>query len=122
MKILKAISKTEVYEQELEKLIEIFKDVEESKQKLVQGLLQETAYLKSELFVMHQVLDEVGMIKVHPTDKTKQKTLPIANEYRRTANIYALNIKTLNGILGKDTMEGEDPFDKWLQEKMSKDE
>ncbi|WP_408610355.1 hypothetical protein [Cellulosilyticum lentocellum] len=122
MKILKAISKTEVFEQELEKLIEIFKDVEESKQKLVQGLLQETAYLKSELFVMHQVLDEVGMIKVHPTDKTKQKTLPIANEYRRTANIYALNIKTLNGILGKDTMEGEDPFDKWLQEKMSKDE
>lgn len=119
---MKAISKTEVYEQELEKLIEIFKDVEESKQKLVQGLLQETAYLKSELFVMHQVLDEVGMIKVHPTDKTKQKTLPIANEYRRTANIYALNIKTLNGILGKDTMEGEDPFDKWLQEKMSKDE
>lgn len=114
---MKKLDKEAVVQQEYVKLTEIFKDVEESKRKLVEGIIQETAYLKGELFTMKQILDETGMIRVNPANKTMQKSMPIANEYRRTINIYALNIKILNGILMKDTIETDDPFDEWLKEK-----
>jgi regulator of replication initiation timing len=117
VKVLKKLDKEAVVQQEYVKLTEIFKDVEESKRKLVEGIIQETAYLKGELFTMKQILDETGMIRVNPANKTMQKSMPIANEYRRTINIYALNIKILNGILMKDTIETDDPFDEWLKEK-----
>lgn len=122
MESLKGFSKNEVYEKELEKINEIFEGVDEPQRKLAEGLIQETAYLKAELYEMHSVLDEVGLIKIHPTDKTKQKALPIANEYRRTANIYALNIKTLNSILMKNVIEGEDEVEAWLKTKREQNE
>lgn len=115
VKPLKELNKMQVYQQEYVKLTEIFKDVEESKRKLVEGLIQETAYLKGELFDMKNILVETGMIRINPANKAMQKTIPIANEYRRTVNIYALNIKVLNSILMKNTIEAEDPFDEWLK-------
>lgn len=121
VKPLKDTNKSAVYQQEYVKLTEIFKDVEESKRKLVEGLIQETAFLKGELFDMKNILEETGMIRVNPANKAMQKTIPIANEYRRTVNIYALNIKVLNSILMKDTIEADDPFDEWMKE-MKKDD
>ena len=115
VKVLKELDKAEIFQQEYVKLTEIFKDVEESKRKLVEGLIQDTAYLNGDLFSLKQVLDETGMIRVNPANKAMQKTMPIANEYRRTVNIYALNIKVLNSILMKDTIETDDPFDEWLK-------
>lgn len=121
VKPLKDTDKSAVYQQEYVKLTEIFMDVEESKRKLVEGLIQETAFLKGELFDMKNILEETGMIRVNPANKAMQKTIPIANEYRRTVNIYALNIKVLNSILMKDTIEADDPFDEWMKE-MKKDD
>lgn len=121
VKPLKDTDKSAVYQQEYVKLTEIFKDVEESKRKLVEGLIQETAFLKGELFDMKNILEETGMIRVNPANKAMQKTIPIANEYRRTVNIYSLNIKVLNSILMKDTIEADDPFDEWMKE-MKKDD
>jgi hypothetical protein len=115
VKPLKDTDKSAVYQQEYVKLTEIFKDVEESKRKLVEGLIQETAFLKGELFDMKNILEETGMIRVNPANKAIQKTIPIANEYRRTVNIYALNIKVLSSILMKNTIEADDPFDDWLK-------
>ena len=112
---LKELDKAAVCQQEYVKLTKIFEDVEEPKRKLVEGLIQETAFLKGELFSLVQILKETGMIRINPDNKSQQKTLPVANEYRRTVNIYALNIKVLNGILMKDTIETKDPFDEWLE-------
>lgn len=113
------MKKTDVYQQELKKITEIFKDVDKQQREIAEGLIQETAYLKSELWEMRQVLDKTGMIKIHPNDPSKQKALPIANEYRRTANIYALNIKTLNSILQNNVLEEEDAFDTWMKAKQN---
>lgn len=107
--------KIEKINEEYEKLKEIFSEADERTLKLVNGLLEETAYLKVELTGMRKVLNKTGMIKVHPSDFTKQKSLPIANEYRRTVNIYSLNIKVLNCILNKSGADEEDPFDEWLK-------
>lgn len=42
----KNMLKDNVYIQELSKLTEIFKDVDENKKKLVEGLIEEAAFLK----------------------------------------------------------------------------
>lgn len=108
-------------QKEMEKLIEIFKNIDENTLNLIQGLLSETAYLKVELNRMREILDETGMIQVHPQNKNKQKSLAVANEYRRTLNIYMLNIKTLSTILNKKGMEEEDLFEQWANAKKSND-
>ena len=113
----KKLEKTEKIEKEYERLKEVFKNIDENSAKLIDGLLKETAYLKIELLEMREILNKSGMIKVHPNDYLKQKALPIANEYRRTVNIYSLNIKVLNGILNKTVCDEDDPFDEWLKSK-----
>lgn len=111
------MEKTKKIEKEYERLKEVFKNIDENSAKLIDGLLKETAYLKIELLEMREILNKSGMIKVHPNDYLKQKALPIANEYRRTVNIYSLNIKVLNGILNKTVCDEDDPFDEWLKSK-----
>ena len=83
---------------------------------LIQGLLEETAYQKTSLCEMREIMSETGMILIHPKDNKKQKALPIANEYRRTANIYALNIKQLYSLLHKLDKQEENAFEEWLRD------
>ncbi|MCI1958179.1 MAG: hypothetical protein LKJ25_00970 [Clostridia bacterium] len=102
---------------ETEKLREIFKNAAPETLNLIGGLVGETAFLQTELEDMRNVLNETGMIKVHPADPTKQKALPIANEYRRTLNVYSMNIKVLAAVLRHVDTDEEDEFDIWLKEK-----
>ena len=104
------------YEKEFERLKQIFSELEQNELELIQGLLEETAYQKVTLCEMREIMSETGMLLIHPKDNTKQKALPIANEYRRTANIYALNIKQLYSLLHKLDNEQENAFDIWLKE------
>lgn len=103
----------------MESLKEIFKSIESNTLKLIDGLLEETAFLKVELEEMRNIMSETGMLKVHPTDKSKQKSMPVANEYRRTMNIYSLNIKVLATILNKLGDCEDDAFDFWVKSKLS---
>ena len=93
--------KQKVYEQELEKLSELFNDVDESNRKLVEGLIQDAAFLYAENYILKDMLGKTGMVKVHPDNSTMQKVVPAAKEYRQNLNSYAVVIKTLNGILSK---------------------
>lgn len=108
-------TKINVYNKEIQKLNEVFKDIDENERQLVDGLIQEAATLRTELFFMEDVIKESGLLKVHPQDKSKQKALPIANEYRRTINVYAIVIKTLDSILNKNPVEQGDPLAEWLK-------
>lgn len=108
------MSKTEEYQKELTKLKEIFADVEENKQKLVEGLIEDAAFLKTENEKLKEVIDQVGMIKVHPTNPDIQKPTEAGKQYLKNINSYAVVIKTLNGVLQKNTIEGEDAFDEFL--------
>lgn len=119
---MKTFLKKEEYEKNLKKLVEILDVVEENQRKLIQGLLEETAYMETELAYMRTILEKTGMIKIHPTKLDMQKQLPIANEYRRTVNAYSLNIKVINSILNKNVIEEEDEFDKWISSKNNIDD
>jgi regulator of replication initiation timing len=102
------MSKKAVCQKELEKLTEIFQDVEETKRKLVEGLIEDAAFLKAENFVLRKSLENTGMVKIHPTQSDLQKPLETAKQYLKNINSYSVIIKTLNGVLNKNIIEEED--------------
>ncbi|MBT2696355.1 hypothetical protein J7E79_02750 [Bacillus sp. ISL-40] len=100
--------KSELYRQELSKLIEIFKDVEDSKRKLVEGLLEDAAFLKAENDILKQTISKTGMVKIHPEFPELQKPTEAGKQYLKNINSYSVVIKTLNGVLNKNIIEEED--------------
>lgn len=108
--------KTDIYHQEREKLREIFGSVDPAKAKLVDGLIEEAAFLKAQNEALRESLAETGMVKIHPTHKDIQKPVETARQYRQNLNSYAVVIKTLNGVLHKDAVEEDDDFDNFLKE------
>lgn len=109
--------KSEQIKKERDKLLEIFKDCDESQQKLIEGLIEQAAYLYVENKHLQQLLETTGMVRVHPTRPEIQKIAPAAKEYRQNASAYSVIIKTLNQIMNQVAGEGDDPFDEWLKER-----
>lgn len=102
------MSKHQVYEEEFKKLSKIFEEVEESKRKLVEGLIQDAAFLYAENYELKKSLSETGMIKFHPKDLSLQKNIPAGKEFRQNLNSYSVVIKTLNSILQKVESDEDD--------------
>lgn len=100
--------KNELYQQELSKLVEIFKDVEVSKRKLVEGLLEDAAFLKAENDILKQTISKTGMVKIHPEYPELQKPTEAGKQYLKNINSYSVVIKTLNGVLSKNIIEDDD--------------
>lgn len=107
------MTKKEAYNKELEKLNQIFIDVEDSDKKLVEGLIQDAAFLYAENYELKQILNQTGMIKIHPDDSSKQKPLPIAKEYRQNLNSYSVVIKTLSSVLQKKIDDEDDDMNEF---------
>lgn len=102
------MQKSEIFRQELSKLTEIFKDVESSKRQLVEGLLEDAAFLKAENDILKKVIDKTGMVKVHPEYPDLQKPTEAGKQYLKNINSYSVVIKTLNGVLNKNLIEEDD--------------
>lgn len=100
--------KNEVYERELEKLREIFQRVDPEKADLVDGLLHDAAFLKSENIVLRETLKVTGMVKIHPTNPGLQKPVEASKQYLKNVNSYSVIIKTLNGVLNKNMLDDND--------------
>ncbi len=111
------MTKGSEYEAELIKLLEIFKDVEEPKKKLVEGLIQEAAFLYAENVHLKGMIEKTGMVKVHPKNEGLQKPTEAAKQYLKNLNSYSVVIKTLNSVLGKNTVDDDDEFDNWIASK-----
>lgn len=107
------MEKSQVYKREFEKLKELFKDVEESNKKLVEGLIEDAAFLYVENYMLKQSLEKTGMVKFHPNNATMQKNLPSAKEYRQNLNSYAVVIKTLAAILQKKIDLNDDDLEEF---------
>ncbi|MWC26643.1 hypothetical protein [Paenibacillus sp. MMS18-CY102] len=105
------MEKREVYEREHVKLQEIFTDVDPSKSKLVEGLIEEAAFLRAENGVLRKTLVKTGMVKIHPSLPELQKPVEAARQYLKNLNSYAVVIKTLNGILQKNEPDYDDELD-----------
>lgn len=105
------------YSSELEKLNSLFEKVDPSKQKLSERLLEEAAFLSDELDIQRDLIRKSGgMVKVHPTDPSRQKQTEVGKQYLKTLQAYSLVIKTLNGILTKNSVDDDDEFDQFEKE------
>lgn len=102
------MEKSEVFALELAKLREIFQDVEPSKAKLCDGLIEDAAFLVAENHVLKKVLSVTGMVKIHPSNPELQKPTEAAKQYLKNLNSYSVVIKTLHGVLNKTIIEEED--------------
>lgn len=111
------MDKQAVYKAELNKLTEIFQDVEESKAKLVEGLIEDAAFIKAENHVLKKTLEKTGMIKIHPDHPELQKPIEAGRQYLKNINSYAVVIKTLNSVLQKNVVEADDEFDEFMKER-----
>ncbi len=102
------MTKNEVFTKEKAKLIEIFQDVEESKRKLVDGLIDDAAFLKAENYDLKLLIKEIGMVQIHPSQRQLQKPTEAARQYLKNVNSYSVIIKTLNGVLAKGIIDDDD--------------
>lgn len=109
-------SKEGVLRQELEKLNELFRDVDPIKSKLVEGLIRDAAFLFAENWKLRQLMEQTGMVIVHPSKPELQKPVEAAKQYRQNVAAYGMAIKTLNAILSKDMSEGDDEFAKFIKQ------
>lgn len=113
------MEKSAVYQIELAKLNEIFADVDPTKAKLVEGLVEDAAFLKAENHILRESISVTGMVKINPKNQFQQLPIETAKQYLKNVNSYAVVIKTLNGVLSKNLLEEDDEFDKFMRDKRS---
>ncbi|MBX4149518.1 hypothetical protein [Paenibacillus lautus] len=110
-------AKSEILKREEAKLREIFSKVDPEKAELVDGLIQDAAFLKAENSELRSRMAETGMVEFHPTNPRLQRPVEAAKQYLKNVNSYSVIVKTLNGVLMKDVIEDDDEFDKFLRER-----
>ncbi len=82
------MSKGDVYQKELMKLQGIFKDVEPAKAQLVEGLIEDAAFLMAENHELRLIIGTTGMVKIHPHHPDIQKSTEAAKQYLKNVNSY----------------------------------
>ena len=97
---------------EYERLLELFKDVDEAKQKLVDELLKKAAFLKTQLDSLEEEIRKYGCMKVVGG---KYILSPAYKTFLNSLGIYQNLIKSLNLIMGKNTIDEDDEFDNFMK-------
>lgn len=104
-------------QKERARLAEIFSQAPAEIQELAQGLIDDAAFLAVENRRLRGVIEQTGMVRVHPQHPEIQKTTESAGQYLKNVNSYAVVIKALAGMARKVDGEGEDELDRWMREK-----
>lgn len=107
------MSKVDEYQIEQAKLSELFKDVDPSKAKLVEGLIEDAAFLKVQNAELKKALAESGMVLFNPKNPNQQRPIEAARQYLKNVNSYAVVIKALNGVLSKNMLDDDDELDEF---------
>lgn len=79
-------------------------------------LVTEMVYLEDQL----DELRELPKIKVHPEDKTKQKTTPAAKLYKEYLQQYTNIVRILMKATGADEADEDSPLRRWMNERINK--
>lgn len=93
---------------EYERIRALFTGVDEKQIELVDGTIWEAARLRVELDNLFGIIKESGLIKVHPSNPTMQKELPVSKMIVKVRANYLNYIAKLSNILGKNIDEDED--------------
>lgn len=97
---------------EYERLRSLFSSVDETKTKLVDNLIEQAAFMKIELGILQDQIRKHGAIQI--SNKGAQRQTEAAKYYTKLVNAYGTVIKTLNSIMGKNIIDEDDEFDKFI--------
>ena len=97
---------------EYERLRSLFSSVDETKTKLVDNLIEQAAFMKIELGILQDQIRKHGAIQI--SNKGAQRQTEAAKYYTKLVNSYGTVIKTLNSIMGKNIIDEDDEFDKFI--------
>lgn len=98
---------------EYERLLKLFKDVEENKTKLIDELLMKAAFLKVQLDDLEATIKTGGTIQY--SNKGNASETIAYKSYLRTLTVYQGIIKTLSIVMGRNTIDDDDEFDEFLK-------
>ena len=97
---------------EYERLLSLFKDVDESKTKLIDELLKKAAFLKVQLDRLENEIRIVGAVQKSSKGNYRQ-SVPYKT-FLTSFTVYQAAIKTLNSIMGKNIIDEDDEFDAFM--------
>ena len=100
-----------------EELDNIFKDIDESKKKLINPLLDNIAFLEDR----KEKKKKYPFIQVHPRDPSKQRSTTAAKLYKEHSQSYMNAIRMLYSMINGHEVE-EDAVTKWLEERKRQNE
>lgn len=93
--------------EEYERLRALFGETDEKQLQLLEGTFWECARLRIELDELGKIVKKTGLIKVHPTDPSKQKELPVSKMIVKVRANYLNYISKLSNILGTNIDEDD---------------
>ena len=104
---------TKKIKQEYERLTALFKDVDETKTKLVDELLHKAAFLKVQLDELQEEVISHGAVEY--SSKGNSRETPCYKTFLASLGVYQTVIKTLNSIIGKNAIDEDDEFDEFMK-------
>ncbi|MDF2546135.1 MAG: zinc-binding protein [Anaerosolibacter sp.] len=87
---------------EYERIKGLFEGIDEKQMALIDGAIWECARLRVELNDLNEVVKKSGLVKIHPTEPSLQKELPVSKMIVKVRANYLNYIAKLSSILGKN--------------------
>ncbi len=107
------MSKIENVQIEYERLRSLFSSVDPTKAELVDNLLSEAAFMRTQLEQLRLQIKKYGAVQI--SSKGMQRQTEAAKYYTKLVNSYGTVIKTLNSIMGKNMIDDDDEFDEFMK-------
>lgn len=98
-----------------DELHEIFKGIDESKQKIVAPLIDEAVFLEGQL----AEIKKNPLIKIHPQNPHLQKVTAAGKMYREYLQTYTNIIDKLARIYGREEAEEDSPLQQYFKKKLA---
>lgn len=93
---------------EYERIKDLFSKADETLLELVDGAIWEAARVRVELNELHEIIKVSGRIKIHPTNKSLQKELPVSKVIEKTRASYINYMSKLSSILSTNIGDDDD--------------
>lgn len=107
---------------EIKRLTDIFKEVDNKKQRTVKGLIEESAFMKATLLELKEIIQNEGVINEMPQGEYSiMREHPALKSYNTTIQRYTTVTEKLLGLLPKDTPGNDDglsEFSAFLSERV----
>lgn len=93
---------------EYERIKDLFAGVDEKQLALIDGAIWEAARLRIELDRLNGIINQTGLVKLHPDNPGLQKELPVSKLAVKVRANYLNYIAKLSKVLGAGVEDDED--------------